>query len=76
MLRGPLLPTILEDDPWDGLDIDEDVYGDLAEQAERHAALDEDEDGGPVDDHTTDSEVILAKRKGKPNTQICSRSRC
>ncbi|KAI0701751.1 hypothetical protein C8Q76DRAFT_802706 [Earliella scabrosa] len=49
MLRGPLLPTIYEDDPWAGLGLDDELYEDPAALAERHAAIDEDEDGGPVD---------------------------
>ena len=37
---------------------------DPAERAERHAALDEDEDGGPADDDSCLAKVVLAKRKG------------
>ncbi|KAI0704619.1 hypothetical protein C8Q76DRAFT_820240 [Earliella scabrosa] len=63
MLRGPLLPTIYEDDPWAGLGLDDDLYEDPAALAERHAAIDEDEDGGPVDNVDLLGSVVLAKRK-------------
>ena len=64
MLRGPLLPTIYEDDPWAGLGLDDDLYEDPRALAERHAVIDEDEDGGPVDNAEPLGCVVLAKRKG------------
>lgn len=66
MLRGPLLPTIPEErDYWEELDINPLQQGeDPAARAERHAALDEDEDGGPARDADIEGEVLLAKRKG------------
>ncbi|KAI0740248.1 hypothetical protein C8Q76DRAFT_765250 [Earliella scabrosa] len=63
MLRGPLLPTIYEDDPWAGLGLDDDLYEDPRALAERHAVIDEDEDGGPVDNAEPLGCVVLAKRK-------------
>ncbi len=64
MLAGPCLPSINEDNIWDGLDLEEDLNEEAAVREERHAILDEDEDGGPVEDNRVLSKVILAKRKG------------
>ena len=71
MLRGPLLPSIPEHDPWDGVDLHE-TDEDPADRAERHAALDEDEDGGPLDDSDLLAKVELAKRKGTSCISLCS----
>lgn len=64
------MPTIPEDDIWSGLDIDDEGdFENPAELAEQHAALAEDEDGGPIDDEPLAS-VYLAKRKGS-RTPCC-----
>lgn len=67
MLHGPCLSVIDEDDIWQDPDLP--AYGqgeDLADRAERHAALEEDEDGGAVEGVEPLGEVTLAKRKGTP----------
>ncbi len=66
MLRGPLcLPTINEDDVWDGLGLEDNLFEDAAALEEHHAVLDEDEDGGPVENEDVLGKVVLAKRKGE-----------
>lgn len=70
MLHGPLLPSIPEHHIWDGLDLEDYDAEDLDDVAERHAALEDDEDGGPVDDTDVLGRVTLAKRKGAPLASV------
>ncbi|KAI0713722.1 hypothetical protein C8Q76DRAFT_620400 [Earliella scabrosa] len=66
MLDGPCLPTIDEDDIWQDPDLPAyEPHEDPADREERHAALDEDEDGGAVEQDTPMGSVTLAKRKAR-----------
>ncbi|KAI0702724.1 hypothetical protein C8Q76DRAFT_771687 [Earliella scabrosa] len=62
MLNGPCLPTIPEEDAFEGLGLLDDIE-ELVQLAEKHLVIDEDEDDGPVDTDALLGEVVLAKRK-------------
>ncbi|KAI0740221.1 hypothetical protein C8Q76DRAFT_765248 [Earliella scabrosa] len=62
MLNGPCLPTIPEEDVFEGLGLVDDIE-ELIGLAEKHNAIDEDDDNGPVDTEALLGEVTLAKRK-------------
>ncbi|KAI1783291.1 hypothetical protein LXA43DRAFT_977191 [Ganoderma leucocontextum] len=65
MLHGSYHPMpAIPEDVWDGLGLEGPHDEDPEELAEQQAALDEDDDGGPVDDEVL-AKVVLAKRKCK-----------
>lgn len=65
MLRGPCLASIMEEDLWDSLALEQDLGQDLAALAEKHAAVEEDDDGGPAEADEPLGKVVLAKRAGE-----------
>ena len=73
MLQGPYTAAVprdddddLEGDVWDDLGLDgAPSLEELDALAERQAALEEDDDGGPVDDLEIMGSVALCKRKGE-----------
>ncbi|TBU21633.1 hypothetical protein BD311DRAFT_782809 [Dichomitus squalens] len=71
MLHGSYhpMPPIPEEDVWAGLDLEGPYDMDPEELAEQQAALDEDDDGGPVDDVI--GKVVLAKRKLRGYPRDC-----